>query len=122
MLNRVTIMGRLVRDPELKKAGDSNVVNFSVAVERNYVDEDGERPVDFLDCVAWRGAADFLCKYFGKGDMVIVDGSLQKRSYEAQDGSNRYVVEILADQIYFGQAKAKEQEKPQPTKKGNWKK
>jgi single-strand DNA-binding protein len=95
-------MGRLTKDPELRKtAQDISVVGFSIAVDRNYVKKGEERQTDFFDVVAWRGTADFIAQYFGKGDMIAVDGQLQTRTYEAKDGSTRKVVEINADTASF---------------------
>ena len=91
-------MGRLVSDPELKTtpAGVS-VTSFRIAVERNYTDKDGNRQADFFDVVAWRGTAEFICRYFGKGSLILVEGQLQSRTYQTKDGNNRSVVEIVAD-------------------------
>lgn len=102
MLNRVEKMGRLVSDPELKTtpAGVS-VTSFRIAVERNYADKDGKRKADFFDVVAWRGTAEFICRYFGKGSLVLVEGQLQSRTYQTKNGDNRTVVEIVAENVYF---------------------
>ncbi len=102
MLNRVILMGRLVADPELKTtpAGVS-VTSFRIAVERSYVKTGEERKADFFDIVCWRGTAEFVCRYFGKGSLIAVEGQLQSRTYQAKDGSNRYVVEVVADNISF---------------------
>ena len=101
-INRVVLMGRLVRDPELRKtAQDISVVGFSIAVDKNYVKAGEQREADFFDIVAWRQTAEFIAKYFHKGDMIAVDGQLQTRTYEAKDGSTRKVVEINADRASF---------------------
>lgn len=103
MLNHVVIMGRMVRDPELRQLdNDTSVTSFSVAVERNYVDKTtNERQADFLNVVAWRQTADFVCKYFHQGDMIALEGSLQSRKYTDKDGNNRIAIEIVASNISF---------------------
>lgn len=102
MYNHIGVMGRLVSDPELKTTqSGTSVTSFRVAVERNYADKEGNRQADFLDVVAWRGTAEFVCRYFGKGSLVMVEGQLQSRTYQAKDGSNRYVVEIVASSVFF---------------------
>lgn len=107
MLNRVTVMGRLTRDPELRRTqSGTSVTSFSVAVERNYKGENGEKTTDFFDVVAWRTTAEFVCKYFGKGRMIVVDGQLQSRKWTDKNGNNRTSVEILADNCYFGDSKS----------------
>lgn len=102
MLNRVILMGRLVSDPELKTTGTGiSVTSFRIAVDRNYVKSGEERKADFFDVVCWRNSAEFVCRYFGKGSMIAVDGQLQSRTYQAKDGTNRYVVEVVADSVSF---------------------
>lgn len=103
MLNHVVIMGRMVRDPELRQLDNgTSVTSFSVAVERNYVDKTtSERQADFLNVVAWRQTADFVCKYFHQGDMIALEGSLQSRKYTDKDGNNRIAIEIVASNISF---------------------
>ena len=102
MLNRVILMGRLVSDPELKTTPTGvSVTSFRIAVDRSYVKSGEERKADFFDIVAWRSTAEFVCRYFGKGAMIAVDGQLQSRTYQAKDGSNRYVVEVVADNVSF---------------------
>lgn len=103
MVNTVVITGRLTRDVELRSLdGGANVANFSVAVERNYVDKNtNERPCDFINVTAWRGTADFVAKYFHKGDMIAVEGSLQTRQYQDKDGNNRVATEVVANNISF---------------------
>ena len=102
MLNRVILMGRLVSDPELKTTPNGvSVTSFLIAVDRNYVKSGEERKADFIDIVAWRGQAEFICKYFGKGSMIAVEGQLQTRTYQAKDGTNRYVVEVVVDNVSF---------------------
>lgn len=102
MLNRVILMGRLVSDPELKTTGTGiSVTSFRIAVDRSYVKSGEERKADFFDIVCWRNSAEFVCRYFGKGSMIAVDGQLQSRTYQAKDGTNRYVVEVVADSVSF---------------------
>ncbi len=95
-------MGRLVSDPELKTTPNGvSVTNFRIAVDRSYVRSGEERKADFIDIVCWRQTAEFVCRYFGKGAMIAVDGQLQTRTYQAKDGTNRYVVEVVADNVSF---------------------
>lgn len=102
MLNRVVLMGRLVADPELKVTpANVSVTSFRIAVERSYVKQREEQKADFFDVVCWRNTAEFVCRYFSKGAMIAVDGKLQSRTYQAKDGSNRYVVEVVADSVSF---------------------
>ena len=105
MLNVVAIMGRLVADPELRttQAGHS-VCSFRIACDRNYVQQGQERQSDFIDIVAWR-QADFVSKYFRKGSMIAIDGSLQTRQYQDKNGNNRTAVEVVANNISFAGAK-----------------
>lgn len=106
-LNKTLIQGRLVADPEVRTVGeDVHVVTVRLAVDRDRVNkETGEREADFLDVVAWRGQADFLCKFFAKGDQVIVDGRLQSRNWTDKDGNKRTSIEIVADNLYFSGSK-----------------
>ena len=102
MLNTITIMGRLTADVELKTTQKSDsVCSFSVAVERNYKDADGKYPVDFIEVVAWRQTAEFVSRYFGKGSIIAVQGSLQSRKWQAKDGSNRIAWEVIAERVCF---------------------
>lgn len=102
MLNNVTIMGRLSRDPELKTTQTGvPVLSFSIAVDRDYKPKDGERETDFIDCVAWRTTAEFISKYFVKGQLLAVIGKLQTRSYDDKDGNKRRVTEVVVEQAYF---------------------
>ena len=107
MLNHITIMGRLVRDPELRRTQSGVAVcSFTVAVDRDFQSrETNERQADFIDCVAWRQTAEFVSKYFAKGRMIVVDGSLQSRKWQDKAGQNRVSWEIIADNIYFGDSK-----------------
>ncbi len=102
MINRVILMGRLVSDPELKTtASGISVTTFRIAVDRSYVKNGEERKADFFDVVCWRNTAEFVCRYFGKGSLIAVEGQLQSRTYQAKDGTNRYVVEVVADNVSF---------------------
>ena len=102
MYNHIGVMGRLVSNPELKTTqSGTSVTSFRVAVERNYADKEGNRQADFFDVVAWRGTAEFVSRYFGKGALVMVEGQLQSRTYQTKDGSNRYTVEIVASSVIF---------------------
>jgi single-strand DNA-binding protein len=107
MLNHITIMGRLTRDPELRRTGSGTAVaSFTLAVDRDFADkQSGEKETDFIDCVAWRNTAEFVSKYFSKGRMAVVSGRLQVRKWKNKDGENRYSTEVLADQVYFGDSK-----------------
>ncbi len=102
MINTVVIMGRLTADPELKTTQSGlSVTSFTVAVDRGYADKDGNRPTDFINCVAWRQTAEFITKYFRKGSMIAIVGSIQQRSYTDKEGNKRYVFEILAEKASF---------------------
>ena len=102
MLNNVTIMGRLVKDPELKTTGNgTSLVQFSIACDREYAAKGEEKQTDFFDCTAWRGTADFISKYFTKGRMIAITGRLQTRNYETKDGFARKVTEIVVDKANF---------------------
>ena len=99
-------MGRLTRDPELKYTqGDLPVVQFTVAVERNYSGNGGERQTDFINIVAWRKTAEFVSQWFNKGMMIIVTGSIQSRRWQDKNGNNRTSVEVVADEVQFGESK-----------------
>lgn len=100
-INNCTLMGRITRDPELKTVGEHTVLNFSIAVDRNYTDEDGEREADFISCVAWNGTAEFITKYFGKGSMIAVTGWLQSGSYEDDNGSTHCTITLVVQQVSF---------------------
>ena len=101
-MNKAIIIGRLTRDPEMRTTQSGiNSTSFTVAVSRNYTGANGERETDFLNCVAWRGQAENIKKYCTKGTQVAVEGRIQTRSYDAQDGTKRYVTEIIADNVTF---------------------
>lgn len=106
MLNRISIMGRLTRDPELRRTGSGvAVTSFTLAVERDIKNDSGGRDADFIDCVAWRQTGEFVSKYFLKGSMAVVDGRLQIRNWTDKDGNKRRNAEILCDHVYFGSSK-----------------
>ena len=106
MLNHITIMGRLTRDPELRRTGSGiAVASFTLAVDRDYKPDGGERECDFIDCVAWRQTGEFVSKYFSKGRIAVVDGRLQIRSWTDKDGNKRRSAEVVADSVYFGDSK-----------------
>ena len=106
MLNKVFIMGRLTRDPELRRTQSGTAVtSFSLAVDRDFKSQSGEKETDFIDVVAWRSTAEFVAKYFTKGRMAVVEGRLQIRDWKDKDGNNRRSAEVVADNIYFGDSK-----------------
>ena len=106
MLNRIVSMGRLTRDPELRRTGSGTpVTSFSLAVDRDFKSQDGQRETDFIDVVAWRGTAEFVSKYFTKGRMAVVEGRLQIRDWTDNNGGKRRSAEVVADNIYFGDSK-----------------
>ena len=107
MLNHITIMGRLVRDPELRRTGSGvAVTSFTLAVDRDFgKNENGEKETDFIDCVAWRQTGEFVSKYFAKGRMAVVSGRLQIRNWTDKEGNKRRSAEVVADNVYFGDSK-----------------
>ena len=107
MLNHITLMGRLVRDPELRRTGTGiAVASFRIAVDRDYAPKDGgERKADFIDCVAWRQTGEFISKYFAKGRMIIVDGRLEMRDWTDKEGNKRTSAEVIVENAYFGDSK-----------------
>lgn len=106
MLNVVSLLGRLVADPELRRTPNGvSVTTFTLAVDRNFVKAGSERQTDFIDIVAWRNTAEFVCKYFQKGSMMAVQGSIQTRTYEDKEGNKRKAFEILADNVFFAGSK-----------------
>lgn len=107
MLNKIFIMGRLTRDPELRTTQSGTpVASFSLAVDRDFKDKStGERSTDFIDCVAWRSTAEFVSRFFTKGRMAVVVGSLQIRVWEDKDGNKRRTAEVVAESVYFGDSK-----------------
>ena len=106
MLNRIVLMGRLTRDPELRRTQSGTaVVSFAIACDRDYAAQGAERETDFIDIVAWRGTAEFVEKYFSKGRMIVVGGRLQIRNWQDKEGNKRRSAEVVADNVYFGDSK-----------------
>lgn len=114
MLNHIVIMGRLTRDPELRRTqSDTPVASFTLAVDRDFKDKQtGERATDFIDVVAWRSTGEFVSRYFTRGRMAVVEGRLQIRDWTDKEGNKRRSAEIVADSVYFGDSKAKEGQEP----------
>jgi len=107
MLNQVALMGRLTADPELRHTPSNiSVTTFTIAVNRSYVKQGAERQTDFIDVVAWRNTAEFICRYFRKGQMMALDGSIQTRTYTDKEGRNRKAFEILANNVYFTESRS----------------
>ena len=116
MLNKIILMGRLTRDPELRRTQSGTAVaSFTLAVDRDYKSQDGERETDFIDVVAWRGTGEFVSKYFTKGRMAVVEGRLQVRDWKDKDGAKRRSTEVIADNVYFGDSKRSESGTPAET-------
>ena len=118
MLNQIIVMGRMVRDPELRRtANGTAVASFTLAVDRDFTGKDGgEKETDFIDCVAWRNTGEFVGKYFTKGRMACVSGRLQIRSWTDKDGNKRRSAEVVADNVYFADSKnATESDGNRPT-------
>ena len=106
MLNRIIVMGRMTRDPELRRTNSGTAVaSFSLAVDRDFKSLSGEKETDFIDVVVWRNTAEFVSKYFSKGRMAVVEGRLQLRDWTDKDGNKRRTAEIVADSVYFGDSK-----------------
>ena len=107
MLNHITLMGRLVADPELRRTGSGvAVTTFRIAVDRDFAPKDGgERKADFITCVAWRQTGEFISKYFAKGRMIVVDGRLEMRDWTDRDGNKRTTAEVIVDNAYFGDSR-----------------
>lgn len=113
MLNTITIMGRLTKDPELRYTDSGTAAaSFALACDRDFKDKNGQKETDFIDVVAWRNTAEFVTKYFTKGRMAVVSGRLQIRVWQDKDGKNRRSAEVVAENIYFGDSK---QEMPKIT-------
>lgn len=109
MLNKIIVMGRLTRNPELRKTNtDTAVASFTLAVDRDRKTKDGVKETDFLDVTAWRNTAEFVSKYFTKGKLAVVEGRLQIREWTDKDGNKRKAAEIVADNVYFGDSKKEE--------------
>lgn len=106
MLNHIVIMGRLTRDPEMRHTQSGTpVVSFSLAVDRDFKNQNGDKETDFIDCTAWRSTAEFVDKYFHKGSLAVVSGRLQIRDWQDKEGNKRRSAEVVADNIYFAESK-----------------
>ena len=106
-MNKIILVGRLTRDPELRSTSMGiSTANFTVAVNRNFKNKDGQYDADFISCVAFRNTADFVSKYFKKGNLISLDGRIQTRNYDAQDGTKRYVTEVVVENVEFVGGKA----------------
>lgn len=109
MLNKIFVMGRLTHDPELRRTGSGTpVCSFSIACDRDFKSQSGEKETDFFDVVAWRATGEFVNKYFTKGRMVVVEGRLQIREWQDKEGNKRRSAEVIADNVYFGDSKPKD--------------
>lgn len=106
MLNHITIMGRITKDIELRRTATGvAVASFTLAVDRDFKEKNGDRETDFIECVAWKNTAEFISKFFAKGRMAVVSGRLQIRSWQDKDGNKRRTAEVLAENVYFGDSK-----------------
>ena len=115
MLNRIIVMGRMTRDPELRRTNSGTAVaSFTVAVDRDFKSQSGEKETDFIDVVAWRNTGEFAAKYLAKGRMAAVEGRIQVRDWQDKDGNRRKSVEVVADNVYF--ADSKRDSKPQESR------
>lgn len=115
MLNKIIIMGRLTRDPEMRRTqGGTAVTSFTMAVDRDFKSQSGEKETDFIDVVAWRNTGEFAAKYLAKGRMAAVEGRIQVRDWQDKDGNRRKSVEVVADNVYF--ADSKRDSKPQESR------
>lgn len=109
MLNKIIVMGRMVRNPELRRTNSGTAVaSFTIACDRDFKSGGGEREADFIECVAWRNTAEFVSKYFTKGRMAVVSGRLQTRNWTDKEGNKRKATEIVAESVYFGDSKREE--------------
>lgn len=116
MLNKIVIQGRLCADPTLRHTQSGTAVaSFTLAVDRDFKNQDGEKEADFINCVAWKGTAETLARYFTKGRMAIVEGRLQSRKYTDKEGNNRIAYEVIASAVYFGDSKKDEGNQPAPS-------
>lgn len=118
MLNKIIVCGRMTADPELRSTPQGkNVTSFTLAVDRDFK-QNGEKETDFINCVAWNNTADFVARYFSKGNMAIVSGRLQTRRYETQDGQKRTATEVIAENVYFCEGKKDKEETGAPLPTG----
>lgn len=107
-MNKVILVGRLTKNPELKKLNETTVTNFTIAVNRNFKNKDGQYDADFINCIAFHGTGEFINKYFLKGQMIAVSGRIQTRNYDDKDGNKRFVTEVVVDNAEFTGAGKKE--------------
>ena len=115
-MNKAILVGNLTRDPEMRTTPNGvSVTSFTVAVNRRYKSQDGQQQTDFINCVAWRGTAEFIAKYFTKGSRIGVVGTIQTRTYDDQNGNKRYVTEVVADEVEFAGSKTQNQDMQKPT-------
>lgn len=121
MLNKIFLMGRITRDPELRHTGSGTAVaSFTLAVDRDYKTQSGEKETDFIDIVAWRSTAEFVSKFFTMGRMAVVEGRLQIRDWTDKDGGRRRSAEVVADNIYFGDSKRPVSDLDTPAQSGEF--
>ena len=117
MLNHIVIMGRLTRDPELRQTATGNaVVSFTLAVDRDFKNSNGDKETDFINVTVWRHTAEFVAKYFKKGTLAVVSGRLQMRKYMDNDGNNKTSAEVVAENVYFGETKRSDEKTTAPAK------
>ena len=115
-MNKAILVGNLTKEPEQRTTSSGiAVTSFTVAVNRRYKTQDGQQQTDFINCVAWRGTAEFVAKYFSKGSRIGVVGTIQTRTYDDQSGNKRYVTEVVADEVEFAGGKAQNQDMQKPT-------
>lgn len=115
-MNKAILVGNLTKEPEQRTTSSGiAVTSFTVAVNRRYKTQDGQQQTDFINCVAWRGTAEFVAKYFSKGSRIGVVGTIQTRTYDDQNGNKRYVTEVVADEVEFAGDKAQNQDMQKPT-------
>lgn len=116
MLNRIIIQGRMTKDPELRNTqSGTSVASFTLAVDRDFKSQSGERETDFINCTAWKSVAEFVSRFFTRGRMAIVEGRLQARKYTDKDGNNRTAYEVVASSVYFGDSKKDGDSQPAPS-------
>ena len=110
MMNRIVLMGRMTRDPELKRTNNgSSVTTFTIAVDRDFKSKGGDRETDFIEVVAWRNTAEFICNYFSKGRVILVEGRLQMRDWVDQNNNKRRSAEVIAENVYFGDSNKRDE-------------
>ncbi len=114
-MNKTILIGRLVRDPETRSTSNSNVCNFTLAVDRRFKNANGERQADFINCVAWKQTADFISRYFGKGSKIAVVGSIQTSSWDDNEGKKQYKTEVVVEEAYFTESKGDQKSKHTPS-------